>query len=508
MKILSRKFALSALVAVHMNLRSVYSVNITLPLNPYWRVFLADNRQYLEAISSNLGYIAENQESRCPIHLGDDPRLPQTGPKSGSLGDILGTLYRAIKSLHQLVNVASEKLQQEPENPNTLNSLRSLGFDSVDAITNIANKLDTYLRIYVISGKNLARFLLWLGKPTRIGTENDLLKYIYNAKLTTIRPGTIPGINMNTPGIEINPDAKDAFIARLAKAAQMIDDAAYKVTDEAADWAASLRLPTRTHHMLIPENAWVRNIATLLEEAGGYFYCWKTPVDNLLRNTLKLKPPPEFQLGLELQSRPEGNPMTGEPEGWEWEEGTNEFPGLLNQGGRARSVASTMSETSRVSEPEEGANPSDYLVGYVFHNPDIDAHNRMVEDEGEEAAEEEIGAPPLGAQLEQLGSTPPIAIEEEQVDLDFEGQQERLSFEEEREEQSPQEEWEERGFEEEVEDQQGGQGVEEERMGEEEEESQSSPNRLSGGGSPLIGGVGGASQYQYESSDSGWGSQD
>ncbi|KAK6534127.1 hypothetical protein TWF281_005465 [Arthrobotrys megalospora] len=352
---LSSQFALSMLM-IHIGFRLVNSERIILPLKGYWRIFLEDNKPYLESISSQLVYLAENEETRCPLHLPGDVRQPAEGPDESSLAYMLSVLDQASATLRQFGNDAILTLAINPTRYSdpVLESIQGWGFDSMVDLLTVSERLRVYSQLFREGGRGIQQFLKWARKPMRKNGEIALLKLIYSAKLISAIPGMIPGINENTPAVELRTEAKDAFVAKVEEAAQVLLTGGHNVPDEAIAWIGSLALPPATNAALVPDGPWItNNLGSVVLEIGNFFQCWLKPVESMVWALHKLTQPPEVQPDLEIESRPEGNILTGEPEGWEWEHGTDAFPGLNQNIQLGVSTASNISTVPMWEEPHD-----------------------------------------------------------------------------------------------------------------------------------------------------------
>ncbi|KAK6333666.1 hypothetical protein TWF730_003850 [Orbilia blumenaviensis] len=361
----SASFVLPSLIAILTSTRLVYSQTILIPLKPYWRIFLADNEAYLDGIVKNLKLITKNEKGRCPIQLPKGPGLP-AGPSELSIGFLLGAVNRAGNDLQRLSVQAQERLKEKPDDPAGISLIRDNGFNSVDDVLSAAQRMRGYVGIFLKHTLVLQNFLDWVKKPIEADENNELLKYIYNATMLSVLPGVIPGTTTKTAVVELDMNEKDDFIARFLEIRDNLEAAAYRQADDAIAWGGSLGLPMHTSARLFPEGPWAqRDTMSVMYRIDVFFRCWLKPIQKIIWNLKKLTPPPEVQFGLELQSRPEGNPMTGELEGWDWEHGTDNFPGLLKGGPKSGPSTQSDISTTPVEAADGDAAPGDFTVHYV-----------------------------------------------------------------------------------------------------------------------------------------------
>ncbi|KAK6516949.1 hypothetical protein TWF506_006829 [Arthrobotrys conoides] len=329
-------------------------------------------------------------------------------------------LNEASITLRQYGDRAMAMRAENPGNPSILDEIKGLGFSSLDDIVHVIYRLRDYATAFARTGNRLRHFLEWLERYAILKGPNELLKHIYKASALTAQPGTIPGINVKTLAVELNTEAKDGVVETFQEVVQFLRETSNIESDEAIAWSGSLSLPKETGAMLVPEGPWDdRDLISVMEKIGGFWKCWLSPVENILRNLRKLTQPPQVQTGLQLEGRPEGNIMTGELKGWEWEEGTDTFPGLLRQDGQSK--PSTRTDISELPVWEEETDMSDVRVGYLNYDPSapiaapqgfpnhIFPINEMIEEiRSLESLEDSPGT------AEQVGGLPSTAMEEEE----------------------------------------------------------------------------------------------
>ncbi|KAF3319124.1 hypothetical protein TWF173_003575 [Orbilia oligospora] len=425
MRILSGSFVLSVLLTVHSNIGLVYSINAIFPLNPYWRLFLGDNSVYLQVINSNLRQLVKNRETRCPIHLLGDPYRPQEGPANNSLAFGISVLYQASVILQRSGDIPMEKINLNLEHPDIKAIFEKTGFNSRDGLVHAVNRLRGYAESFVEAGNSLRKFLEWAGRYATSGGPNELLKYIYRARVLTGYPAMIPGIDKSILAVELKTEAKDEFVERFIEAVQLLQEAVILSSDEAVAWSGSLQFPEGVDESLVPEGPWQnRNLISVMYKIAGLFKCWLTPIYTTMQNLQQLTPPPEFQVGLEFESRPEGNTVMGEPKGWEWDQGADMFPGLLIQ--KKKSGPSTGTDISEPRIWEEETDPSDIRVGYINYNlnapitvaqnppNNVLAVDEIQEEAGDVGNSESSGSIALSGEVEQAGDTLSMRMEEEE----------------------------------------------------------------------------------------------
>ncbi|KAK6509666.1 hypothetical protein TWF481_004397 [Arthrobotrys musiformis] len=384
MRVFSGKLVASVLLAIHIKFGWVYSEKVIIPLRPSWRLFRAENKAYVDAISANFAYLAENQETRCPNHFPRDPRRPPEGPARSSLQVLMSALSAAHTLLRRLHADMVESARANPnEIPNILRSLRVTGFNSLQDLNAAVERLKGFVIQFVQTGLKINTFLeKTINVPMRLQGENEILKWLYAAQLIKAPEGTIPNVWRVIHAIELDIGKKDEFIASVEDMGTLLRTAANVWADQATAWSGSLALPAETNTILIDEGPWGRrSLVSVMTTVGAYFRCWLTPVESIARDLRKLKLPAEFQDNLQLQSRPETNVMTGEVAGWDWEQGTDAFPGLLRQD--RPSGPSTQTDISDSGDGQVRINPSDLTVNFINFNPDAP----MVEEPPNNAAQ-------------------------------------------------------------------------------------------------------------------------
>ncbi|KAF3163050.1 hypothetical protein TWF225_008591 [Orbilia oligospora] len=226
----------------------------------------------------------------------------------------------------------------------------------------------------------------------------------------------IPGIDKSILAVELKTESKDEFVERFIEAVQFLQEAVIISSDEAVAWSGSLKFPEGVDELLVPEGPWQnRNLISVMYKIAGLFKCWLTPIYITMQNLQQLTPPPEFQVGLEFESRPDGNTVMGEPKGWEWDQGTDMFPGLLMQ--KKKSGPSTGTDISEPRIWEEETDPSDIRVGYINYNlnapinvaqsppNNVLAVNEIQEEAGGVGNSESSGSIVLSGEVEQAGDT-------------------------------------------------------------------------------------------------------
>ncbi|KAF3226891.1 hypothetical protein TWF106_011298 [Orbilia oligospora] len=403
----------------------VCSINAVFPLNPYWRLFLSDNSAYLKVIDSNLRQLVKNKETRCPIHLLGDFYRPQEGPANNSLAFGISVLYQASVIIQRSGDIPIEKINLSSEHPDIKAIFEKTGFDSRNSLVHAVNRLRGYAGSFVKAGNSLRKFLEWAGRYATSGGPNELLKHIYRARVLTGYPGMIPGIDKSILAVELKTDAKDEFVERFIEAVQLLQEAVVISSDEAVAWSGSIKFPEGVDELLVPEGLWQnRNLMSVMYKIADLFKCWLTPIYSTMQNLQQLTSPPEFQVGLEFESRPEGNTVMGEPKGWEWDQGTDMFQGLLIQ--KKKSGPSTGTDISEPRIWEDETDPSDLRFGYINHNlnapvpvaqnppNNVLAVNEIQEEAGDVGNSESSGSIVLSGEVEQARDTLSMRMEEEE----------------------------------------------------------------------------------------------
>ncbi|KAK6523192.1 hypothetical protein TWF694_006086 [Orbilia ellipsospora] len=354
-----------------------------LPVDPVWDNFIEQNARILDLIQFDIRSIKEHVTKKCGLYVPEDNSVPKDDTAiTYSPGRLLSLLGYAVDRLTgwatQLQSEAA--LRGLPsDSPILMQTLGDTGFTSIDQVLETRDRLKDYCEMFMSVARRLLVFRTWIRKFASVKPQmHRLMLQIYGGGSRTIPRGGFPGVGAapGTKVVEINRAAREEFSHKLRTTSNMMNAAILKLR-EAQEWGTQLNLTRNVNNLLFritPKNSSKREPEETASDIFSLirvtFLCWKGPITGLWDEFNQLTDAPEFDV-----STPWDLMTFKPPEGWEWEEGTENFPGLLRtqyQPGQRWYEVPT--EASEGENPPPGP-PPHFLTGYINYNVPLDVPN-------------------------------------------------------------------------------------------------------------------------------------
>ncbi|EPS35489.1 hypothetical protein H072_11086 [Dactylellina haptotyla CBS 200.50] len=326
------------LLAVYLKCPLGIAAKTYVPVEPIWNMYLNDNVEPLNEIQVEIRALSNHVARRCELNIPGTIPLKLADNREdkrktvGAYLEVIGTAIYRLTSYADSLKARADERGEPYDTPTLLRVLKPSGFNKIDQIYLMRDILKTqYYDFFMEAAERLLEFRTWTRTlASQKASMNKLLLQIYNGRAIRVSSKGIPGINAaeGTKVVEIDSAARQDFTNKF-NAARDLAMAMRARAKEGVQWADLLDLPERTSTLVFglqPDGTTTQKFQDISKALEDKFSCWYFPIRQMVQALELIPDPPNTNpnhFNLPYEIRP--------PEGWEWEEGTEDFLGMLKR---------------------------------------------------------------------------------------------------------------------------------------------------------------------------------
>ncbi|KAJ6258225.1 hypothetical protein Dda_7144 [Drechslerella dactyloides] len=218
-----------ALLAVVVLLPAALAVQVTFPIEPYWRTYLLQEADTIMTIGEQIDNFQARRRFACPLGGPEDIHMPPDAyPRS------LTFLLRVLVNVWQNFGAAIDRMSSPPATPTVARAeLRRFGFASVEQAEGVRRTLADYLKDFVDLRNQITMFA-WSIDRVPGHTFPVGIPPFANIQALALMIEDASVVNGN---VTLDTDGRRAFINMFKRAYDTVGE----IADEAADAANDMR---------------------------------------------------------------------------------------------------------------------------------------------------------------------------------------------------------------------------------------------------------------------------